>query len=91
MKVVNVTLFGERIFADIINLEKLLWIIQADSEWHHSVLVRGRQRGIPLIHIRETHRGEGVVQTDEQRLERAAPRNWKKQRAAFPLELPERA
>ena len=66
------------------------WIIKVALDPMTRVLVRGRQRGIPLIHIRETHRGEGVVQTDEQRLERAVPRNWKKQRAASPLELPER-
>lgn len=90
MKVVNVTLFGERIFADIINLEKLLWIIQADSEWHHSVLVRGRQRRIPLIHIRK-HIEEGVVQTDEQRLEASSPQKLEEAKSSFPLELPERA
>lgn len=63
MKVVNVILFGKRIFADIINLEKLLWIIQEDPKCHHSVLIRGKQREISHRHIKETQRREGVMQT----------------------------
>ena len=84
MKVVNVTLFGKRIFANIINLEKLLWITQADSECK-----RKAEGDITYTHEGNAQR-EGVMQTEEQRLERAAPRNWKTQRTTSPLELPER-
>lgn len=44
--------------------------------------------------ITYTHEGnvqrEGVVQTEEQRWERAAPRNWRTQGTTSALELPER-